>query len=303
MAQVDDDEPTLLLAKCVKEEGVVMLTDENKALHGILSKEDKKTKETNLWYIENGASNHMTGSREKFTDLDETVTGLVHFGDRSSVKIEGKGCVMMLCKNGEERCLFDVYYIPSLCNNIISLGQMSEDGNKVVLKGDYLWIHDQGERLLMKVRRAPNRLYKLVIETGKKSTCMLAKVDEVSKLWHVRLGHVNYQAMHMMRKEQMVIGMPRIGQLENDCDGCLMSKQARKKFPNKSNYKAGEFLELIQGDLCGPITPETASGYMYFFLLVDDFTHFMWVYFLKTKDEALKNFKNFRDQVEKSTEK
>lgn len=302
MAQVEDDEPTLLLAKCVKEEGVVMLTDENKAIHSTGTNTNKKGTGTNMWYLDNGASNHMTGFKEKFTDLDETVTGVVHFGDGSTVKIEGKGTVMMLCKNGEKRCLFDVYYIPSLCNNIISLGQMSEDGNKVVLKGDLLWIYDEKDRSLMKVKRSSNRLYKLIIETVEK-TCLLAKVDDTSKLWHVRLGHVNYQAMHMMTKEQMVTGMPKINQPGNTCDGCLMSKQARKKFPTKTSYEAGGILELIHGDLCGPITPETVSGFRYFFLLVDDYSRFMWVYFLKAKDEAFKAFKCFRAQVEKGTEK
>ena len=302
MAQIDDDEPTLLLAKCVKEEGMVMLTDENKSIHSTVTKNDKKAVGTNVWYLDNGASNHMTGFKEKFTDLDETITGVVHFGDGSTVKIEGKGTVTMLCKNGEKRCLFDVYYIPSLCNNIISLGQMSEDGNKVVLKGDLLWIYDEKERPLMKVKRSQNRLYKLIIETVEKM-CLLTKVDETSKLWHLRLGHVNYQAMHMLIKEHMVTGMPKIIQPENVCDGCLMSKQARKKFPNKTSYEARGILDLIHGDLCGPITPETSSGYKYFFLLVDDYSRFMWVYFLKTKDEAFKAFKSFRAQVEKSTEK
>lgn len=208
----------------------------------------------------------------------------------------------MICKNGEERCLLDVYYIPNLCNNIISLGQMSETGSRVVLKGENLWVYDEKERLLMKIKRSPNRLYKIDIET-KRVMSLLSKADEMSKLWHVRLGHVNFQALHMMSKEQMVVGMPRINQQEKVCEGCLMSKQARKKFPNKASYEAGEMLELIHGDLCGPITPETTSGYRYFFLLVDDFSRYMWVYFLKTKDEALKVFKNFRTKVEKETEK
>lgn len=45
---------------------------------------------------------------------------------------------MFNCKNGEERLLKGVYYIPNLCNNIITLGQLSEEGNKVVLNGNFL---------------------------------------------------------------------------------------------------------------------------------------------------------------------
>lgn len=65
------------------------------------------------------------------------------FGDAygSTVDIKGRGVVSFRCKNGEEKTLKEVYYIPTLCNNIISLGQLSEAGNKVILQGDYLWVY------------------------------------------------------------------------------------------------------------------------------------------------------------------
>ncbi|GKD70838.1 ribonuclease H-like domain, reverse transcriptase, RNA-dependent DNA polymerase, partial [Tanacetum coccineum] len=62
-------------------------------------------------------------------------------------------------------------------------------------------------------------------------------------------------------------------------------------------------LELVHGDLCGPISPLTPAGNRYFLLLVDDYTRVMWVYFLKTKDQALSMFKKFRVEVEAETEK
>lgn len=84
----------------------------------------------------------MTGQKSKFRVLDESVGGRVKFGDGSLVDIKGKGSIVLKYKNGEEKTLGDVYYIPSLCSNIISLGQLSEEGNKVVMKGDFLWIRD-----------------------------------------------------------------------------------------------------------------------------------------------------------------
>lgn len=87
------------------------------------------------------------------------------------------------------------------------------------------------------------------------------------------------------------------------CTGCLMSKQARKHVPTRANFSASKVLELVHGDLCGPITPETASGKKYIFLLVDDFSRVMWVYLLKAKGEALMAFKNFRALVEDGIER
>ena len=135
---------------------------------------------SSLWYLDNGASNHMTGDKEKFVELDQRITGLVKFGDGSPVKIEGKGSIIFRCKNGEERKLYEVLYILTLCSNIISLGQMSEDGNKVVLKGDFLWVFEEKGKLLVKVKRSPNRLYILIAKPVKPG-CLLSKTEKVSR--------------------------------------------------------------------------------------------------------------------------
>lgn len=101
------------------------------------------------------------------------------------------------CKNGEDRELQDVYYIPSLCNNVISIGQLSEEGNKVVFSGEFVWVYDKQGKLLMKVKRSVNRLYKIILECSK-PTCMQSEVNDSSWLWHLRMGHVNFQAMNLM---------------------------------------------------------------------------------------------------------
>lgn len=84
----------------------------------------------------------------------------------------------------------------------------------------------------------------------------------------------------------MVKGLPRITQVDGICDGCLMAKQARKRFPSQSNYSAAQVLDLVHCDLCGPISPDTAGGNKYFFFLVDDYSRYMWAYLLKSKYET-----------------
>ncbi|KAL8093109.1 hypothetical protein AgCh_035123 [Apium graveolens] len=79
-----------------------------------------------------------------------------------------------------------------------------------------------------------------------------------------------------------------------------MSKQTRRPFPAKINYCANAPLELIHGDLCGPITPATSAGNRFFLFLVDDYSRVMWVYMWKSKEEAFCEFKKFRAQVEKA---
>nr|GEW02675.1 ribonuclease H-like domain, reverse transcriptase, RNA-dependent DNA polymerase [Tanacetum cinerariifolium] len=71
----------------------------------------------------------------------------------------------------------------------------------------------------------------------------------------------------------------------------------RALFPNQTNTKSSEPLKLVCGDLCGPISPKIESGKKYRFLLVDDCTRYMLVYFLKSKNEAFETFKEFKLKV------
>lgn len=241
----------------------------------------------------------MTRCREKFESLDKSKQGQVKFGDGSLVQIEGKGTINMVCKNGEIRKLHGVYYIPTLRSNIISLGQLSEEGYRVVLNGESLWVYDSCGRLMMHVQKFTNRLYKIHIENSKEM-CLLTKEEEKTWLWHSRLGHVNFKAMQLMARNKMVHDFPAIQLPKDLCSSYLLTKQQRKPFFH-SNFVAKSVLELIHGDLCGPISPTTPAGTKYFMLLVDDFSRMMWVYMLKTKDEALSCFKRFKLLVENGT--
>lgn len=240
----------------------------------------------------------MYGHREKFNELNENVTCQICFGDGSTVRIEGKGTIIFKCKNGENHTLKEVYFIPTLCNNIISLGQLSEDGNKVVMNGEHLWVYNDHGKLLMKVQMSVNRLYKMVIEDCN-PMCMLTKAEEQTWLWHSRLGHVNFQALSTMSQKEMVRGLPKLVQPKTICSGCFLSKQTRQAFPSRSDFMAEKKLELIHADLCGPISPPTPSGNRYVFSLVDDYSRTIWVYMLRAKDLALEAFKKFKTLVEK----
>ena len=61
---------------------------------------------------------------------------------------------------------------------------------------------------------------------------------------------------------------------------------------------AKEALELVHGDLYGPITPATCGGRQYFLLLVDDYSRYMWLQLLTSKDEAVAAIKKFKMRAE-----
>lgn len=77
-----------------------------------------------------------------------------------------------------------------------------------------------------------------------------------------------------------------------------MGKQSRKSHPTLVNTKIIEPLELLHIDLYGASVIESVDGSKYILVIVDDFSRFTWLYFLKQKLEATPKLKNFIKQVE-----
>ena len=183
----------------------------------------------------------------------------MRFGDGSLVNIEGHVTVLFVCKSGEHRALTGVYFIPRLTANIISIGQLDDAGSKVDIENGILRLYDSDRRLLAKVRRAPNRLYYLNLDIAR-PVCLAACSSEPAWLWHARYGHLNFQALRRLSSQSMVRGLPSVDHVNQLCDSCLVGKQKRTPFPQQSAYCANDHLELVHGDICGPIEPTTPGG-------------------------------------------
>ena len=96
-----------------------------------------------------------------------------------------------------------------------------------------------------------------------------------------------------------VRGLPLLKfEKEHLCAACEMSKQGRRSHPTRINTKIVEALELLHIDLCGPSAIESIGGSKYILVIVDDFSRFTWVFFLKQKSDATPKLKAFIKQRE-----
>ena len=182
-----------------------------------------------------------------------SVHGIVCFGDGSSVNIEGLGSMIMAGHGGEHKVLTNVYYIPKLQSNIVSLGQLEEARCKVVLENGLLQIFDridQGRRLIVSTPCTGNRLYKLQIKPAT-PVCLMLSITDTAWLWHARYGHLNFRALRELGRKGMVNGVPVVDHVEQVCEGCTLGKQHRVLFPRASSYRAQKGLDLFHTDLCG----------------------------------------------------
>ena len=173
------------------------------------------------WYLDSGTSNHMTGSKAAFSELDDDVTGTVKFGDGSRVAIQGRGTIIFRCQNGEHHTLTDVYYILQLRSSIISIGQLDEHGSEVLIKDGVLRIRDREQRLLAKVKRSLNQLYLLDLKV-EQPVCLATRHSEEPWMWHAWFEHLSFGALGWL--EKMVRGLPHIKHGGELWDSCLVEK-------------------------------------------------------------------------------
>jgi hypothetical protein len=131
VAQVEDDGEAALLVACASIDAKLAAPVSTK----VHLKQDKqfvqlgdKAGDSTRWILDTGATNHMTGERSTFSELDTKVHGSVRFGDGSVTGIEGRGTVLLKYKNGEHKALSMVYLIPCFTVSIMSLGPLEEDG-------------------------------------------------------------------------------------------------------------------------------------------------------------------------------
>lgn len=282
--------------------------------------------EKDIWFLDSGCSNHMTGNLEMFSSLDESVKSDVTLGNDNKVSVMGKGSVNILTKMGEKKYISDVYFAPGLKHNLMSIGQLIQKGYRVYFKNKECTILDKfpSNQLIAKVQMTSNRMFPLRIKLDLKvefsqehntmnprvherkvatipQVVYQAKIKDENWLWHLRFGHLNFGNLNLLHKQKMVMGLPLIEKPDRICEGCILGKQHRESFPAGKSIRANKPLEIIHSDLCGPMQTPSIGGSYYFLTFIDDFTRKIWVYSLKHKHEVFHYFCQFKVLVEKQS--
>ncbi|CAL9028348.1 unnamed protein product [Prunus brigantina] len=146
----------------------------------------------------------MCGRREFFVELNEEVHGDVSLGDSSKLSVEGKGRIKIFRNNGKEEYISDVYYIPSMKSNILSIGQLLQKRYVVLMENNSLFLKDASGRLIAKVPMTKNRMFPLNLNT-KKEMCFLGLMEKESWKWHFRFGHLHFNGLKLLSKGGMPI--------------------------------------------------------------------------------------------------
>ncbi|GJX86035.1 retrovirus-related pol polyprotein from transposon TNT 1-94, partial [Tanacetum coccineum] len=122
-----------------------------------------------------------------------------------------------------------------------------------------------------------------------------------SWLWHRLLSHLNFATINQLAKQDMVVGLPKF-KYEKDhlCSACKQGKSKRALLKPKPVTSIDARLQLLPMDLCDPMRVESINGKLYILVIVDDYSCYTWVYFLRSNDEASEMFKKFITRIQVS---
>jgi len=73
----------------------------------------------------------------------------------------------------------------------------------------------------------------------------------IEELWHLRYDHLNFEDLVLLRKKEIVEGLPVFKNEYSEYDGCALGRQHRNEFPISTYKRKREILELVHNDVCG----------------------------------------------------
>ncbi|GJW35388.1 retrovirus-related pol polyprotein from transposon TNT 1-94 [Tanacetum coccineum] len=237
-----------------------------------------------LWYLDSGCSKHMTGDRSRLMNFVKKFIGTVRFGNDHFGAIMGYGDYVV-----GDSVISRVYYVEGLGHNLFSVGQFCDSDLEVAFRKHSCYVRDTDGVELLKGSRGSN-LYTISVEDMMKSSpiCLLSKASKhKSWLWHRRLNHLNFGTINDLARKDLVRGLPRL-KFEKDhlCSACQLGKSKKHTHKPKTENTNLEVLNTLHMDLCGPMRVQTINGKKYILVIVDDYSRFTWVKFLRSKDET-----------------
>ncbi|GJR14991.1 integrase, catalytic region, zinc finger, CCHC-type containing protein [Tanacetum coccineum] len=249
-----------------------------------------------LWYLDSGCSKHMMGDHLQLRNFVKKFTGTVRFRNDHFGAIMCYGDYVI-----GDSVISMVYYVEGLGHNLFSVGQFYDSDLEVAFRKHSCYVRNTDGVKLIKGSRGSN-LYTISVEDMMKSSpiCLLSKASKnKSWLWHRRLNHLNFGTINDLARKDLVRGLPRL-KFEKDhlCSACQLGKSKKHTYTPKAEHTNLKVLNTLHMDLCGPMRMQTINGKKYILVIVDDYSRFTWVKFLRLKDETPEFVIKFLKQIQ-----
>ncbi|KAJ9561577.1 hypothetical protein OSB04_006737 [Centaurea solstitialis] len=256
---------------------------------------DPSSQDKGIWYLDSGCSRHMTGSKSVLTNYREERGPAVTFGGNGRGQTRGYGTLT----NGVTT-FKRVAYVEGLMHNLLSISQLCDKNHKVSFSKKKCKVKNRKKEVILNgVRHAD--IYIINMNTSTDNFCFVSRAStDMNWLWHKRLSHLNFKTLNQLCINNLVIGLPDYRYTkESLCSACEKGKQTRASFKSKQISSISSPLQLLHMDLFGPVNVQSIGGKKYTLVIVDEYSRYTWVFFLRAKSDAPEEIILFVRKMEK----
>jgi transposase InsO family protein len=256
------------------------------------------TVEARTWYLDSGASSHMTGQQQWLHNYRDIPPMKIFFGNNAHVTAVGIGDVFATCdidSKPSHVTFTDVLFVPQLVKNFISALRVVEKGFEMNLNAAGCTITKNDDPKLVAKHHGGMLVLRLDVLPNEEYYGQLGGLTAQNELelLHRRLGHISMDRLKLMVSHAADM---RNAKLHGDlatCIACVKGKMHREGIGKGPIERASRPMELIHTDVCGPFSVESFGRKLYFVSYIDDFSRYAEVYFMRHKNEAFNAFKQF----------
>ncbi|CAI5964099.1 unnamed protein product [Closterium sp. NIES-65] len=252
---------------------------------------------SNAWFLDTGATQHMTHSASFLTNVGapRDVKRVV-FGNNKSLPVVGVGSTRLIVDSGPVD-ITNVLHVPGLKVNLLSVTQLAKKDVKFTIDGATMNLFWKGKQFAQGVLNG--ELYELKTYSRAASSNVAQGSKATLKAWHNRLAHANYDSVKELANKGLAKGVDVIaGDDEKGvCAACVEGKMARKPFGSRTSPLAKDPLALVHMDVCGPMRHASKGGARFLLVMLDDATRMCWTRLLKAKGDVAKAIQEWALEV------
>ena len=187
----------------------------------------------------------------------------MYLADGSALDVVGIGNIRILLPNGSVWLLEKVRHIPELRRNLISIGQLDDEGHAILFVGG-TWKVTKEVRVLARGKKTGT----LYMTSSPRDTIAVVDGSIDTSLWHRRLGHMSEKGMKMLLSKGK---LPELKSIDFDMyECCILGKQKNVSFLKTSRIPKAEKLELVHTNLWRPSLVASLGGSGYYIIFIDD---------------------------------
>ncbi|GJW06344.1 ribonuclease H-like domain-containing protein [Tanacetum coccineum] len=241
------------------------------------------------WHMDTGASSHLNFNVSNLSTIfDKRLFSSVHVGDGKSIPVTNTGH-NIIPSHHRPLHLHNVFVTPNIIKNIISVCQFTRDNNCTIEFDAFGFsVNDYLTRHILLRCDSSGDLYPVT-----PSTSPIAFLSTSASTWHQRLGHPGDQVLRSLVSSRFISCNKE--KSSHICHACQLGKHVKLPF-HSSDSIVEHCFDIIHSDLwTSPII--SSSGFKYYVLFLDHFSHYLWIYPLRSKSDMFDKFLHFRNYV------